>query len=405
MPDAAAMPDAIAATARPNGHDVVLVGGGLAASLIALRLAEQRPELSLLVLERGPEIAGSHTWSFHETDLSPESTRWIDALVAKRWDGQSVSFPKRKRRMRVGYRSLTSASVRAALEGTSNIHLRTNAEVRTLSSDEVEMADGEHIPAPLVIDARGHGAAPAHFVLAWQKFVGLVLDVPEGHGVTDPVIMDATVPQLDGYRFVYLLPQDERRILVEDTRYSDGPALDREGMRAAIMEYAREKGWGVPQEVHSEDGVLPIALAHDAKAMWREMPRDAVPVGMRAGLFHAITGYSMPLAVRVAELIADSPDLRTAPVFERVHGFAMAEAKRQWFFRFLNRMLFRGCAPERRWRLMQRFYGLRESLIERFYADRLTWYDKLRIVSGKPPIPIHRGLRCMPETPLLRELT
>ena len=404
MPDAA-MPDAIAATARPNGHDVVLVGGGLAASLIALRLAEQRPELSLLVLERGPEIAGSHTWSFHETDLSPESTRWIDALVAKRWDGQSVSFPKRKRRMRVGYRSLTSASVRAALEGTSNIHLRTNAEVRTLSSDEVEMADGEHIPAPLVIDARGHGAAPAHFVLAWQKFVGLVLDVPEGHGVTDPVIMDATVPQLDGYRFVYLLPQDERRILVEDTRYSDGPALDREGMRAAIMEYAREKGWGVPQEVHSEDGVLPIALAHDAKAMWREMPRDAVPVGMRAGLFHAITGYSMPLAVRVAELIADSPDLRTAPVFERVHGFAMAEAKRQWFFRFLNRMLFRGCAPERRWRLMQRFYGLRESLIERFYADRLTWYDKLRIVSGKPPIPIHRGLRCMPETPLLRELT
>ena len=53
---------------------------------------------------------------------------------------------------------------------------------------------------------------------------------------------------------------------------------------------------------------------------------------------------------------------------------------------------------------MQRFYGLGEGLIERFYADAMRSRDKLRVVSGKPPIPIHRGLRCMPERPLLKEL-
>ena len=388
---------------RANAHDVVLVGGGLAASLIALRLAAARPDLSLLILERGEALAGSHTWSFHETDLPEGAEGWIDPLVATRWDAQRIAFPRRTRRMRAGYRSLTSASVREALERAPNIHARTGAEVSALRSDGVTLADGEAIPAPLVIDARGHGAAGDHFVLAWQKFLGLVLDVPEGHGVVDPVIMDATVEQIDGFRFVYLLPQDERRILVEDTRYADGPGLDREGMRAEVMAYAAARGWRVADVPHAEEGVLPIALAHDFEAMWAAMPRGAVPVGMRAGFFHAMTGYSLPVAVRVAELVAASPELTTAAVRARVEAFARAEHRRQWFFRFLARMLFRGSAPGHRWFIMQRFYGLGEGLIERFYAGRLTWRDKLRIVSGKPPIPIHRGVRCMPEKPLLRE--
>jgi lycopene beta-cyclase len=51
--------------------DVALVGGGLANSLLAYRLRELRPELDLVVVERGPELGGNHTWSFHDSDLSP----------------------------------------------------------------------------------------------------------------------------------------------------------------------------------------------------------------------------------------------------------------------------------------------------------------------------------------------
>ena len=391
-------------SARANGYDAILVGGGLAASLIALRLAEKRPDFSILMIDRRTALAGDHTWSFHETDLTDETTRWIAPLVAKTWKRQSIAFPRRRRSLRTGYRSITSASMRAALDRTPNIYAMTGADVIGLDTDHVELADGERVPAPLVIDARGAEAMGEHFVLAWQKFLGLIVEVENGHGETEPTIMDATVPQLDGFRFVYLLPQDDRRILIEDTRYSDGSALDKDAMRDEVHAYAKAKGWRVTSVLHEESGVLPIALAHDAKAMWDRMPRTAVPVGMRAGLFHAITGYSFPLAVRVAEIIAASPELRTVPVFERVEAYARKEAKRQWFFRFLNRMLFRGSPPDHRWFIMQRFYGLREGLIERFYADRLRWYDKLRIVSGKPPIPIYRGVRCMPETPLLREL-
>ena len=420
-PDPDAMPPIDAATdagptgadgsdrpAKPNAPDVILVGGGLASSLIAYRLATARPDLQLLIIERDEKVGGHHTWSFHETDLDAGATEWIAPLVARRWDAQSIAFPARRRAMRSGYRSLTSDSVRAALAALPNIHTATGTAVTELRADGVTLAGGDDVPAPLVIDARGHSresAAAARLVLAWQKFVGLTLDVPAGHGVADPVIMDATVEQIDGFRFVYLLPQDERRILVEDTRYADGPELDREGMEREVMAYAAARGWEVARVVHREEGVLPIALAHDAPAMWDQMPPGAVPVGMRAGLFHAMTGYSLPIAVRVADLVAASPDLTSAAVRTRVEGFARAEHGRQRFFRFLARMLFRGCEPERRWKLMQRFYGLGEGLVERFYAGRLLPRDKLRIVSGRPPIPIHRGLLCMPERPFLRDPT
>ena len=124
---------------------------------------------------------------------------------------------------------------------------------------------------------------------------------------------------------------------------------------------------------------------------------------MRAHLFQHITGYSLPMAVEVAELVAAAPEQTTAAVFEQVRDYAFALDKRQRFFRLLNRMMFRGCAPDRRYTLLQRFYRMPEPLIERFYAARLTKRDRLRIVTGKPPIPLTAALRCLSETKLLRE--
>ena len=52
----------------------------------------------------------------------------------------------------------------------------------------------------------------------------------------------------------------------------------------------------------------------------------------------------------------------------------------------LNRMLFRGLAPERMWHVFARFYGLPQPLIERFYALELTRLDaRASLVLGRPP--------------------
>ena len=60
-------------------------------------------------------------------------------------------------------------------------------------------------------------------------------------------------------------------------------------------------------------------------------------------------------------------------------------------------MLFRAAEPQLRYRIFERFYGLSEGLIQRFYAGQLRWSDKLRILIGRPPVPLRRALRSLPE--------
>ncbi|SDK78563.1 lycopene beta-cyclase CrtY [Paracoccus chinensis] len=381
--------------------DLILAGAGLANALIALAVAERRPGTRILMLDRAPGPSDSHTWSFHDPDLRLSWHRRLAPAIRCRWQGQEVRFPDHARILRAGYASLDGAGLARLLEETPGVTLRWNAEITTLDSGGATLG-GERIEAPCVIDGRG-AVLSRHLVTGYQKFVGLEFEMDAPHGVTRPVIMDATVPQQDGYRFVYLLPFSPTRLLIEDTRYSDGAALDEVALARAIVDYAKDKGWR-GREVRRERGVLPIALAHDASNLWAEAQGGSVPVGMRAGLFHPVTGYSLPVAAQVADVVAAS-EPTTAAVFRAVRAHALARAGDDRFLRLLNRMLFHGCAPEERHRVLSRFYRLPEPLIERFYAGKLTRLDRLRIVTGKPPIPIRDALPCLREAPLLKETT
>ena len=58
-------------------------------------------------------------------------------------------------------------------------------------------------------------------------------------------------------------------------------------------------------------------------------------------------------------------------------------------------MLFLAARPETRYRILQRFYGLPEPLIGRFYAAQSSALDKLRILAGKPPVSIVPALKAL----------
>ncbi len=97
-----------------------------------------------------------------------------------------------------------------------------SATVSDVNPHQVTLADGRTIAAGAVINGRGPRKSRS-LALGYQKFVGQGVRLTAPHGLTRPIIMDATVSQEDGYRFVYVLPLDATRLLIEDTRYSDGP--------------------------------------------------------------------------------------------------------------------------------------------------------------------------------------
>jgi lycopene beta-cyclase len=106
-------------------HDLILVGGGLANSLIAWRLQTERPELRILLLEQGRHLGGNHTWSFHDSDLSAAQLRWIAPLVSHRWPGYDVVFPEHARALNGGYASIASPDFARTIEAALGPLLRT----------------------------------------------------------------------------------------------------------------------------------------------------------------------------------------------------------------------------------------------------------------------------------------
>lgn len=385
-------------TQAEAGHnldcDIAILGGGLAGGLIALALHRARPDIRLQLVEAGASLGGNHIWSFFAGDVDAAGMALLEPMISHRWDDYEVRFPAHRRRLDTAYHSIRSdrfdTVLREALPGEV---IRTGAPVASATADHVILDSGEEVAARAVIDCRGAGDLDA-LQGGWQKFVGLELELAEPHGLARPIIMDATVEQIDGYRFVYLLPFGPTRIFVEDTYYSDGPELDAALIEERALAYAAEQGWQVAEIVHREKGVLPVVCNGAFGEYWRST--GAVPkAGVRAGQFHPVTGYSLPDAVHSALFIAGHADLSG----EALHGRLFARAAGRWretsYYRMLDAMMFYGADTTNRYKILERFYRLSPALISRFYAGRSRWTDKLRIISGKPPIPVGRGLRAI----------
>ncbi|WP_343550948.1 lycopene beta-cyclase CrtY [Pantoea sp.] len=374
-------------------YDVILVGAGLANGLIALRLRQLQPQLKCLLLESDAQPAGNHTWSFHRSDLSAEQFSWLEPLISVRWPGYQVRFPALRRNCGGEYCSIASEDFARQLIDVMSEHLWTNAAVSALSPTHVTLADGRKLPAKVVIDGRGLQQTP-HLQLGFQVFIGQEWQTMQPHGLTQPILMDATVDQRDGYRFVYSLPLSADRLLIEDTHYVNQPMLDAGVARQHINEYAQQQGWMLKSLLREERGILPITLSGDINQFWQQQ-RDQPCSGLRAGLFHATTGYSLPSAVALADLISRHLPCDAQTLSQHIEHFARQQWREQRFFRLLNRMLFLAGEPQQRWRVMQRFYRLDGGLIRRFYAGQLRLSDKARILCGKPPVPVGEAIRAL----------
>ena len=374
--------------------DVAILGGGLAGGLIALALAKLRPELDVRIIEAGASLGGNHVWSFFDSDIAAENRWLVEPLICHHWQGYVVAFPEHSRTIEAGYNSIRSSRFDEILRARIDPDRIIRSQVETVSADGVLLDNGGAATARHVIDARGPGDLST-LELGWQKFVGQSLTISGGHGLTRPIIMDATVDQAEGYRFVYCLPFDANTVFVEDTYYSDTPDLDVALIRERISDYVAARGWQIAKRGDEETGVLPIVIAGDFEAYWNSTGAQTAKAGLRAGLFQATTGYSLPDAVRLAVAIPALLDLDQAEFAAAINHLAASGWQRNGFYRMLDTMLFRAAAPDQRYRVLERFYTLSPALIARFYAGQSTLGDKIRVLSGKPPVSIWKAIRAL----------
>ncbi len=370
--------------------DYLLVGGGLQNALVALCLLERNPHANVCLVERESQLGGNHSWCFHQQDLSQALKQLVQPMLSQRWPGYEVEFPALQRSLGSPYALVTSESLhhcvsqRFAAAPRARLLLDCPVETTAPGVFRTSASSGTTLSGNIVVDARGPRPTQASPAVAFQKFLGLEVELQAPCPRTLPLLMDARVEQLDGFRFMYALPLDSRRVLLEDTYYSRSSALDCEKLEHRIRQYAQYHGYQIARVVRRERGVLPLPLRSrpDADEIIQRVGDSIVITGGYAGgWLHPTTGYSFPAAARLAEHIAQTEHVTLEGLQELRRSF-----RRQWrFATWLNRLLFDGFPPEQSYAALERFYRLPRETIERFYALKTTPSDRLRVLCGRPP--------------------
>lgn len=370
----------------PREVDHVIVGGGLQGCLLAHAIAHHRPAARVLLVERSDRLCGNHTWSFHASDIPQQTRAWFDPLVTKTWPGYFVKFPGLSRRVSIPYETISSESLREATirlaggtNGRQSLEIVYGEPCEIVSPTSAKIGDSCRLDGPAVIDCRGRmTAAGTPNTAGYQSFIGHEYETSHAWPVAEPTLMDVRADQACGFEFLYELPFGPDRVLLEYTRFSEEPTCSADRAERLIAMRLAEAGVDAAKLVRTERGCLPMPYAAGPGA-----ERMSVAGGFAGGWYHAATGYSMPLAVRFADLVA-----KVAPerITTELAAVASRDSLRRRFARFLNRLLFCLVKPTDRWKVFRRFYRvLSEDRIARFYAHQFNVADAARIVIGRPP--------------------
>ena len=387
--------------------DYAIVGGGLQGCLLAQAIACRQPAAAVLMVERADDICGNHTWSFHETDVPEAARDWLIPLAGHRWPGYRVRFPGFSRRVGIGYATITAADLRAATHGLTEaaggqpgrrpLTLRTGESSAILSATRLRLGDGAEIDSRVVIDCRGRaGSTSRQGGAGFQSFSGREYRIAGRWPAAEPTVMDVPGDQAAGFEFLYELPLGPDRVLLEYTRFDEAAGCNEQRAERLIAARLAEAGVEPAELLRTEAGCLPMPYAAAP-----QLAGTAPAGGYAGGWYHAATGYSMPLAIRFADLVAGLPPEAIA---KELAATGAADGRRRMFARFLNRLLFCLVKPTDRWKIFRRFYRvLSDERIARFYGHRFTAGDAARIVIGRPPAglaPLRflRSYRSYPET-------
>ena len=137
--------------------DVAILGGGLAGGLIALALAQMRPELDVRIIEAGASLGGNHVWSFFDSDIAAADRWLVEPLICHRWQGYDVAFPAHNRTLEAGYNSIRSSRFDGVVRGRIAPERIIRAQVASINADGVQLEGGRTVIARHIIDARGPG--------------------------------------------------------------------------------------------------------------------------------------------------------------------------------------------------------------------------------------------------------
>ncbi len=363
---------------QADGH--VIAGAGCAGLSLAVAMVAAGVTAPITLVDQRRSFGRDRTWCLWETRTTPFSALARDRWTA--WEVRTSAGTSVQRSSRAAYVRLDSRDVYehalAVLERAPNVELRLGERVVDLGDGWVRTGSAV-LEADRVYDAMAFGSPalrrwrPA----LWQGFLGWEVEVERPLFTPGrATLMDFRVEQGGELRFVYVLPTDERRALVEHTSIGVAPVPAQE-RREALERYLGERlgarEWSVAYE---ERGRLPM----DAEGPSARADDAVTAIGVAGGAVRASSGYAFARIQRQALAVARAAADGRPPPPPRGAG------RRAWLDRvFLHALAQRPeDFPEHFRRLVARTPA---DAFARFMTDESTRADEARVIAALPPAP------------------
>jgi lycopene beta-cyclase len=369
-------------------YDAVIAGGGLSGLSLAAHLAAGgwRDRRVLVVDDSAtrPTAVSWGFWSDRPGLLDDAVSRCYDR-VRVRAAGVDLTLPLGRYRYRVVRRSDLARVVRWMLHRRHGFEIRSgHVDALRDGPDAVEaIVDGRAVRARWAFDSVTRPPEPGP-VDARLAFTGweVVCDRPH-FDPAEPILFDFRPPQTGGAHFVYVLPVDPGRALVELTqfvpRHSAPPStMDR---RAEVAAYLRDVvGCDGYRILRTESAVVPLRSRPGVRR-----GRRVLAIGARGGLVKASTGYAYQRIQRDSAAIA-------ASLVRHGHPFGTPPARHR--HRRLDAVLLEVLDrdPPRLEQVFARLFAANPvERVLRFLDEDTSVGDELRLIASLPPAPFLRA--------------
>jgi lycopene beta-cyclase len=341
-------------------------------------------------LEPRTSYRNDRTWCFWDLDSHPFrdliTHRWFQWQVSS--GGKSVHQCSENAAYAMLPADVLYRFALARIEATPAFDLNLGVTVESVK----ETMDGAIVSASngvsrakAVIDTRPpDGDQLVHSAGCWQVFSGLEIICPNhGFETSTARLMDFQ-PDYPHPCFVYFLPLDDERLLVEWTAFQ----AEKKGVsdyRSDLESWLQAKGLGHYEIVRSESGALPmmpVVSSSDSGHIIR--------AGVGAGWMRAATGYHFVSCQRGSEKLARSILEAHACNDWKLQAPSVRPGWLNWMDRVFLRAMKKHPDKAPRW-FLELFANTSPEQMARFMNDQPRLRDAFKIACSLPPGPFLRG--------------
>ena len=266
-------------------YDIAFVGMG-ASALGTYKLKYHNQDCSIIGIDQNFNSSRNNFFAFWMTD-------WMDpfkCIIKNQWS----TWEFYNQHQKITHESISSPYCviryqdwkKFCLEESHNILIKANNANKIEKKDDffkITLDNEEKVYCKKIYDSRSVSIKSDGLK---QHFVGNIITVNNGHQIKNARLMDFRVKQDQGLHFIYLLPLDDNRLLVESTVFSK-ILLDPSWYQNQISSYLDENlDINKYEIIDSEQGVLPMFEINS------QNKDNYVQIGAKGGATKISSGYA-----------------------------------------------------------------------------------------------------------------